>query len=205
VSEEGLPGIEAGREVVSQRRFARLVGVSQPSISEAITNGRLSAACVCQTKAGKQLYLEAAMAEWVAIHAAEEVGQPIEGEEARVELNDDIRDLRKIKWGLVKTKFEALVAQERGRILALERKQLEAKLHREEDVAAVWEEKVARCRALMLTLPGKVAGEIGLRTKRDRIAVQMTIEAAVREALTELSEHSGAEVVEQRKRRTGRE
>jgi len=207
--QDGLPGVGDPQQcIVSQRDFAKLVGVSSPAITKAISSGRLSAECVAHTKAGKQLYLGAALAEWREAHPDTVVDQYFVAEgiagTLSIEGVADSKDLDKIAWAKLKTKREAFVAGERANLLHLERCELEGKLHRAEDVEAIWAEAVLNCRAKLLALPVELAGKISVGVKKDRIAVQTIIEEEIEQALLELSGNVAERVTEQRKKRVAR-
>ncbi len=208
--QESLPIGEPAREIISQRGFAKLVGVAQPSIAEAIAAGRLSAACVANTKQGKQLYVELALAEWQQLHPDDEVistsylvPDGIAGN-LSLEGEADSRDLNTVQWGKLRTKREALVAGEKAKLLYLERCELQGKMHRSEDVEAAWGEIITAARSKLLALAGDVAGAIAVKTKRDRIVVQQIVEREVEKLLLELSGDVDVKIAEHRKRRVSK-
>ena len=200
-----LPGIDPAIEVISQRDFAKLVGVSSPAINKAIGAGRLSAECVVQTKAGQQLYREAALAEWAAVHAGFDASSAIAGDgdvdSAKLKL---VNAAGKNKWGAYKTQQEALVVEEKRKLLSKENAELEGLLHRAEDIEAVWADAITNARAKLLSLPLKIAGKIGIRAKKDRLAVSAIIEREVELILMELAGSGEIEQIsEQRGKRLG--
>ena len=206
--QDGLPGIADPQQcIISQRDFAKLVGVSSPAITKAVASGRLSAECVATTKAGKQLYLGPALAEWREAHPDAVVADLTNtgiADALSIEGAADAKDLDTVQWAKLKTKREAFVAGERAKLLHLERCELEGKLHRAEDVEAIWAEAVLNCRAKLLAMPAELAGKISVGVKKDRIAVQTIIEEEIEQALLELSGNVAERVTEQRKKRVAR-
>jgi phage terminase Nu1 subunit (DNA packaging protein) len=205
--QEGLPGIEGGLsdEIIGLRAFARLVGVELGSIQDAIDAGRISAAAVVKTSKGRKLKLAAALADWQAVH------QPRSGDlDAELLLADDtdaqFGDMSgdSVQWGRVKTREEAKLAAERRRLLRLEREELEGKLHRAEDVEAVWTDTLSSLRTRLLAIPANAAPVIRALVKPSIADVQAVVESAVRDALTELSGYDESRIRAQRARRTGK-
>jgi hypothetical protein len=216
-------------ELIGLRAFARWVGVSLASIQDAIDAGRITA--VAKTPGGRKLKKLAAKAEWdltrgpgnnnrwgelksdaedlTGGNAAVGTGGFVGVDPAIVAAIDGIDGdsdsdglTPDLPWTLQKTKEEALLARQRRLKIELERKELEGTLHAEVDVEAVWTDMIARCRARLLAIPSKVAPIIAKMSKRDPGQVQSLIDAEIRVALTELSEHDETKIRDHRKRRT---
>jgi hypothetical protein len=151
---------------------------------------------VVKNDQGNQLNRELALAEWAEIHPPKD--------ESPDEIDIDADDAEGFAWGKLKTKHEALVAGEKARLLHMERLEIEGRMHRTEDVEAAWSEIVMSVRAKLLALPGDVAGAIGVKLKKDRIAVQQIIEWEINKMLLELSGDVQVKIQENRIRRTAK-
>lgn len=186
-----LPGVDS-EEIIGLRAFARLCGVSLPSIQEAIDSGRIPPEAVVQTRAGRKLRREAAQAAWEQVHSPRSLDADAEAELLHEDEDADAGggttgEPDKRHWGVIKTKQEALLAAERRRLLRLERQEVEGKLHRDEDVEAVWSDILTRFRSRILALPSKAAPIICATRKRDPAQIQALLDGLVREALAELA------------------
>jgi len=178
-------------EIIGLRAFAKLTGVKLGSIQDAIDAGRLTA--VVTTPGGRKLRHKEALAEWKQCHPTEE--------NKNASLNEN---LRPANWGVYKTQQEALLARERRLTLSLEREELEGKLHRDEDVEAVWADILIKFRARILGIPTKAAPIIAAIPKPNAAKIQAVIEAQMREALTELAQYDKGKVKAARAARTKR-
>lgn len=205
----GLPGKDdPSDEVISQRAFSRLVGVSSAAINKAIKNGRLSADCVCATAGGNQLYLEKALIEWEAIHPEFDPGS-ISG-------IDEDRTPPPNGWGAFKTQQEALLAERKRLDLERAAAEDEGKLFRADDIEAVWIDRISRTRALLLAIPTSAAPAIASLLKQKlkptelTAAIQQNIESRIYACLTAIStspeaiEEMSRQILEVRKNRKNR-
>ncbi len=184
----GLGVSAAPVELMSQRAFARLVGVSVQSINRAIKTGRLT------TTVDRQLRMPEALAEWRECHASS----------AEPEQSDDLASIgaEDANWGQERTRQETLLAQERRLKLELERLELQGSLHHAADVEAVWADILVRFRTRILAVPSQAAPIIaGLKKNRSMAEIQAAIEVQVREALTELSQYDSVKIKAAQKRR----
>ncbi|MCE5200550.1 MAG: hypothetical protein ABFD54_14985 [Armatimonadota bacterium] len=206
--QESLPITGPVEEIVSQRAFAKLVGVEQPSICEAIASGRLSAACVAKTRQGKQLYKERALLEWRQSHpedvATDSPVQDAIAEDQSLEGSADSADLNTVEWAKLKTKREAIVAGEKAKLLYLDVQEQLGRLLRVEDVDAAWSEIIMSARSKLLALPADISGVLGIKLKRDRVLVQQVIEREVEKVLLELAGDVHGKIGEHRKRRVAK-
>ena len=190
-------------EIIGLRAFARLVGVELASIQDAIDAGRISAEAVVRTTQGRKLLKMLALADWEKVHAPVGSGDPVESSGLSAEELEAAKqaDAGGVKWGVFKTQQEALLAAERRKSIKLERLELEGKLHRDEDVAAVWSDIMVRFRTGLLSIPAKVAPIIVSMPKQTPAQIQAVLEAHLREALTELSRYDQAKIRAERKKR----
>lgn len=179
-------------DLIGIREFAKLVGVSAPSIVNAIDAGRLTAAT--GAKGSRKLRRAESIAQWQQIHAPKPQTESTKD-------NIETGGLHGPQWGLVKTQQEALLARERRLKLELERGELEGSLHRSEDVESVWSETLMRFRAKMLGLPTTAAPIIAAIPKRDPARIQAELERLIHEALTELSGYDADKIKTARRRR----
>lgn len=197
--------LELPVELIGLRKFAELVGVKLASIQDAIDAGRITA--VVQTAQGRKLRKDEALAEWQACHA-EAPGAPVDFLEVAMDPEedpDDIEDVGRVKWGVYKTKQDALLARERRLLIARERQELEGKLHHSDDVAAVWTEILSNVRTRLLAIPSKAAPVVVAKIGKGKPAVvQDLLDLFVREALTELSEYDSETIAARRRLRTGK-
>ena len=172
-------------QVISQRAFSRLVGVSSAAITKAIKNGRLSADCVCETAGGKQLYLEKALTEWATIHPEFDPGSIPEIDEDRTPPPNG--------WGAFKTQQEALLAERKRLDLERAAAEDEGKLFRADDIEAVWIDRISRTRALLLAIPTSATPAIASLLKQKlkptelTAAIQQNIESRIYACLTAIS------------------
>lgn len=173
-------------DLISIRAFGKLVGVSHTAIEKAIARGRLTAI----DPETKQLRRNEALREWAALRQQNTDGAVDVGEHSD-----------RTNWGVAYTKASTLVKVEQAKKLALERQECEGKLHRAEDVLAVWTEILSNVRAELLSMPRNVAGAISARLKRDRIAIEEIVQCEVEKALTKLSVDTPNAIREQRSRR----
>jgi len=175
--------------LVSIRQCASLVGVSHTAIRRAIERGRITA---IDETSGK-LYRDAARQQWDNSHN--------NNDDDEADTETDYEGPKSGSWGVEYTKACTLLKREQRRKLSLERRELEGKLHRTEDVEAAWSEIVMSARAKLLALPAEIAGTLGVKLKRDRLAVQEILEREIERVLTELSVDMGSKVAEHRARR----
>jgi hypothetical protein len=199
-------------QLIGIRAFARLVGVSHAAVQDAIKRGRLTA--VTNTPRGNKLFRAEALEEWQQTRcpgnnnhfsesgpeAAGELAEEVESEGSADELSPE----EKKNWGIRYTKESALLKLEQRKKVRLERMELEGKLHRDEDVEAVWIEMLSRFRTRILAIPAKLAPLIASRPKSSPEEVQKIIDAEVRQALTELAEHDRGKIEIQRRKRTAK-
>lgn len=200
-------GEVAAEEIVSQRAFAKLVGVKQASIAEAIAKGRLPADCVAQTPQGKQLYKLRALAQWRFLHAerdtetVEQDGTPAELSKAAAA---DITDLDKVPWAKLLVKRQALIAGEKAQIAYMERCEIEGSMHRAEDVKAVWEDRIETAKSALLGIPGELCGELGIRLKKDQNLVNEVLSRVIDRICAGLAADPKPEIAEHRRRRVAK-
>jgi hypothetical protein len=204
--QSGLPGIDnPQQEIISQRDFAKLVGVSSPAITKAIASGRLPADCVANTRNGKQLYKDLALAQWRYLHSdrsAEEVDQAETPKELSQAAAADITDLESVPWAKLLVKRQALIAGEKAQIAYMERCELEGKMHRSEDVKAVWEARIERAKTELLGISGEVCGELGIRLKKDQTQVSEVLDKVLNRICERLALDLKPEIEEHRRQRT---
>lgn len=183
-----MHGVEMS--VISQRAFAKLVGVSSCAINKAIKAGWLTA----------PLDEDLALAEWRERH-------PTAGTAVRRDFHSIAADIAEEKnWNKERTKQEALLAEERRLKLELERLELQGSLHHAADVEAVWADILVRTRTRILAVPSQAAPIISALKKNRSIAdIQAVIELAIREALTEMSQYDEGKIrAAQKRRRAGK-
>lgn len=198
-------------ETVGLRAFAREVGVSHSAIQRAIAAGRLTAV---ETPAGRKLPKAQALAEWNASRVPGKNNRfgelPADGLDHDPDDCDQEAaasgpaDLDLLPWTIRKVAEDALLAAERRRKIVLEREELEGRLHRDEDVEAVWADILVRFRARILSIPAKAAPIIATMAKPEPAKVQAALEAQIREALSELAAYDQAKVKAARRRRSAK-
>lgn len=186
-------------EKIGLRKFGDLIGVSLAAVQKAIDTGRIPSECVEQTSNGRKLKLKKALDAWQQVHDTSKDQPRIE---ADVPVQAEPED--GINWVRRKTKAEALLAEERGALLQLERLEKEGQLHNAEDVEAVWSVMLSRFRARVLAIPATAAPVIASMPDRSAAKVKDLLEAQVFEALSELSVYDKAAIESQRKKRTGK-
>ena len=173
-------------EIIGLRAFARLpeVNVSVSAIQRAIVAGRITA--VIQTPRGRKLLKAQALNQWHATRIPQNNNRwgELDGDESG---NPDEPN----NWAECYTKERTLLAREQRKKVCLEREELEGKLHRDEDVEAVWVDMLVRFRTRILAIPAKAAPTICAIQKIQPAKVQSAVEALVREALTELADYPG--------------
>ncbi len=205
----GLPGIDnPSDEVISQVAFAKLVGVSGPSITKAIKTGRLPADCVVQTRTGKQLYKNLALAQWEYLHSrptdldASKQTEP--AQQLSREAKQDVSDLDSVAWPKLLVKRQALIAGEKAQIAYMERCEIEGSMHHADDVRAVWEARIEAAKSALLGIPGEVSGELGIKLKRDQITVNEVLTGVIERICAELANDLKPDIREHRKKRVSK-
>ena len=157
-------------EIISQTEFAKRVGVNRSSVRAAITAGRLSKACIVETPRGPRLRFKLAMTEWSGLR------------------EDDAPN-----WRIKKLEQDAKLAERRRLDMEREARVAEGELCHIEDVEAVWIDRVARTRSLLLAVAPAAARPIAAMAKKDMSAAELSnivkaeIEKRIRECLSELS------------------
>ncbi|MHB0998201.1 MAG: hypothetical protein ACYC27_03065 [Armatimonadota bacterium] len=198
------------KETIGIRAFARLVGLkSHKSVQKAIEAGSLRTYDVGQR--WPVLYKDEALADWNQVRHAENNNRfgelPVDSEDISSSAEDKVAPKDDdIKWGMQYTKERALLTEEQRIKARMEREELEGKLHRDEDIAAVWSNMLVTFRSRLLSAAYKLAPEIAAYTGCDKPAViQKMIDDAHREALAELADHDPEKIKKARKKRTGRD
>lgn len=200
---------------VSQRDFAKLKNVSVNAISKACARGVLTLHQVLH-RHHPMLDLAEASEQWEAARtqghnnrygelAGDDAGSD-QGElfgmleAAGIELFDGPRPA---DWRVSQEKMlqDALLAKAKHEKAKLELEELAGKLHRAEDVEAVWTDILIRFRQRVLGIPSKAAPQVARES--DPGACQMILKDLVEEALSELSDYKEYRptIVEARKKR----
>ena len=209
----GLVGMEAAEEIIGLREFARSQGVELGSIQDAIDAGRISAESVCWVKQGsrqvRKLYKARALADWSRVHAAptleltdEELAasglSPEEIEEAKS------ADTSGVKWGVYKTREEALLAKARRKAIEKQNLENDGELHRACDVMIIVGEIESALRTRLLGVPAAIAPIIAALPDRQTAQIQGIIDQAVREALGQSAFYDKDKIVAEARRRMGK-
>lgn len=184
------------REWVGQREFARRVGVNLKAVQKAIESGRLKLHDVGE-RYPKLDYLEA-KADWESSRSGGNNNRfgELEADQAFEEEGENER------WGVRKTKAEALLTEEKIAKAKLERAELEGLLHRAEDVENVLADVFLKFRSRILALPSKLAAQIAdLTGYSDTAQVQSLLSESCEEALSELAHYDPRQIADERKRR----
>ncbi|MEN6371896.1 MAG: hypothetical protein ABFD64_07765 [Armatimonadota bacterium] len=191
---------ESEREWISQREFARRLGISLKAVQKAIENDRIKIYDVVGKKY-KMLDFEEAKADYEASRSARNNNRYGElsgddGSEESVGQEDNE------KWGIRKTRAEALLTEEKHAKAQLEREELEGVLHRADDVEAVLIAIFMSFRSRILAMPAKLAQRIASMTGSKNIAdIQKLLKESCEEALSELARYDPRQITEERDRR----
>lgn len=196
---------------LSMRDFAKLVGVSHTAIAKSVDEGRLTTHEVPHHR-WPMLDREEALAEWEATRVPgnnNRFGElptdgalPLFGPEGGCDPLD-VGLGSPESWAQYKVKQEALLAEEKRRLAELQRGELEGKLHRAEDVEAVWSRMMAMFRQRLLVIPGEVA--LQAANIEDPEQIQIFVEKLIHEALYELKSYDAhqGQIEASRRRRKG--
>lgn len=209
----GLEGMEPAWEIVGLREFARANSVELGSIQDAIDAGRISEAAVCLVKQGgrmvRKLYRVQAQADWDRVHAAPTLGLTDEELQASGLTPEEIEEAKSaessgVKWGVYKTREEALLAKARRKAIEKQNLENDGELHRACDVLLVCGEIESALRTRMLGVPAKIAPIIAALPDRQPAQIQSIIDQAIREALGKSSFYNRDKITAEARRRMGK-
>lgn len=174
-------------EVISQRKFADLVGVSQASIWEAIEAGRITAVALVRrgSKVDKQLYKELALEQWNATRTAANNNRA--GEIPADKTPDTPAEDEDETPGQRKTRFEAELARLKCEQLRQQMAVRNGELHEARHLQAVWSRTLAAFRSRVLSIPNKVAPRIASKPDLHHSEIAEIIMIECHEALAELA------------------
>lgn len=190
--------------LVSRRELAKALGVSDTAIRNAIKEGRITAIDPASNKLDKEL----------AIKQFESTRIPMNNNrwfdrENHVPDGDDPEtagdNQGSVDWNEQYTIERALLTEEQKKLAHIARVELEAKLHKDEDLQAVWENLRSYITSRVMELPPKLADEISKVTKfKDKRRIEALLEESYREALAELARYDPKQINQARRRRTGK-
>ncbi|MEN6370568.1 MAG: hypothetical protein ABFD64_01010 [Armatimonadota bacterium] len=190
---------QAGEKYVSRREFARRMGISLTAVQKAIERGIIKVYDVGGPHT--MIDFEEAKADYEASRSARnnnrygELSGDDNGEDSAGQEDNE-------KWGIRKTRAEALLTEEKHAKAQLEREELEGVLHRADDVEAVIIAIFMSFRSRILAMPSKLAQRIASMTGSKNIAdIQKLLDDSCKEALSELARYDPHQIAEERDRR----
>jgi hypothetical protein len=198
-------------ELIGIRAFAREVGVSHAAVQKAIDDGRITA--VVRAPNGRKLIRTPALDQWRASRIPQnnnrfgELDSDLEAGD--YDEFEDIPDPGEgcVNWGERYTMERALLTEKQKIKLTRELDEVEGRLHRAEDVEAVWADVLIRFKTRTLGIPTTAVPRIASIAKLSRAQttrVKELLEELVRDALIELAGYDKAKIQNQRAKRAAR-